>query len=48
MLARRLRRWPNNQPTLGERLVFVGNVIDTDKSWLEYSSQIFTNIRAED
>ena len=25
MLAHRLRRWPNNEPTLYERLVFAGN-----------------------
>ena len=27
MLAHRLRRWSNIGPTLGERLVFYGNVI---------------------
>ena len=26
MLAHRLRRWPNSEPALGERLVFAGTV----------------------
>ena len=26
MLAYRLRRWPNNNPTLGQRFVFAGNL----------------------
>ena len=33
LLAHRLRRWPNSQPTLGQRLIFAGNVI----SWHVYT-----------
>ena len=33
MLVHRLRRWPNIDPTLGERIVFVGKPLEVyDKS----------------